>query len=71
MKCPHCGVGYRDFRTGLTYQEVYTMLWSSSEDSSNWRYKRRNTVLGLWHQIKVEMWEEHLHLCEKNNEVPF
>ena len=28
------------------------MFWTDSEDSNQWRYKRRHTILGKWHQIK-------------------
>lgn len=49
---------YRRFRTGLTFRDVRAMLWTSSPDPRDWRYKRRGTVLGLWHQIKQEMWRE-------------
>ena len=61
--CPECGIDYDDFRTGLTYQDVYDMLWRGSEDSSQWRYKRRGTILGKWYQIKKEMWENHTENC--------
>lgn len=49
---------YRAFRTGLTFAEVRRMLWSPSTDPRDWRYKRRGSVLGLWRQIKQEMWRE-------------
>ena len=58
-RCPGCGLLYRDFSTGLTYQEVFAMFWTISEDSDEWRYKRRHTVLGKWHQIKQDMWRQH------------
>lgn len=44
---------YAEFRTGLTYRDVYGMLWDR-------KYKRRRTVLGKWRQIKLEMWDEFL-----------
>jgi hypothetical protein len=56
-------------RTGLTYSCIYSMLWSSSDDSSQWRYKRRHTVLGLWHQIKASQWWEHIRECEEMEEA--
>jgi hypothetical protein len=34
------------------------MLWIADEDSSRWRYKRRGTVLGFWHSLKLAMWFE-------------
>lgn len=49
---------YDAFRTGLTFGQVRQMLWISDQDPRRWRYKRRGSVLGLWHQIKMEMWRE-------------
>ena len=49
--------GYDSFRTGLTFTDVRAMLLDESEDRADWRYKRRGTVLGLWHQLKMEMYE--------------
>jgi hypothetical protein len=59
-----CGLHYKDFRTGYKYRDIYEMLWSGSDDSKHWKYKRRNTVLGLWHMIKMQMWESHVKECE-------
>ncbi len=64
MQCERCGLYYDDMLTGLTYGEVFEMLWEPSHDPSRWRYKRRHTVLGKWHQIKLELWEYHLETCE-------
>lgn len=68
MLCPNCGISYGDFKTGYTYDEVYQMFWVSEYDSSKWKYKRRNTILGKWHQIKQEMWAHHLESCGEINE---
>jgi hypothetical protein len=59
-KCPHCGITYGEFRTGMSYADVFAMLWSLNEDSSTWMYKRRRTVLGKWHQIKMSWWKHHI-----------
>lgn len=40
---------YDRFRTGLTYLGVRRMIEAS-------RYRRRGTVLGVWNQLKREMW---------------
>jgi hypothetical protein len=61
--CPHCGLKYRDFRTGFTYRDVFGMLWSGSDDPSTWRYKRRGSVLGKWFEIKQKMWADHVDEC--------
>jgi hypothetical protein len=63
MCCPNCGVYYDDFRTGFTFTDIFQMFWKPEHDPSKWKYKRRNTVLGKWHQIKLEMWNEHLEHC--------
>lgn len=63
---------YKAFRTGLTFQDVYQMIWSYSDDSKDWpkgeasakmrkdgtkkTSGRRHTVLGKWREIKLEMW---------------
>lgn len=62
-KCPHgCGLTYGKLRTGLRYWDVFVMLMDYSEDSAEWTYKKRATVLGKWHEIKKSMWEYH---CEE------
>ncbi len=61
--CPHCGLKYERFKTGMTSREVSELLWSHNEDPETWKYRRRNTVLGKWREIKQEMWEEHLFWC--------
>ncbi len=49
-------VRYDDFKTGLTYQDVYAMLWVDSDDSSTWARKSRGAVLRLWGKLKADMW---------------
>lgn len=61
--CPVCGVRYAEFRTGLTYQEVFDRLKDFDEVTSKWSYKRRGTVLGKWHQYKKEAWSQHINEC--------
>ena len=68
IMCEHCGASYDDMRTGHTYQSIYEMLWSGNEDSSTWVYKRRHTILGKWHQIKLEMWDDHVEMCRRQAE---
>ena len=62
--CKFCGLVYDDMRTGLTYTCIYSMLWSNDDDTSTWVYKRRHTILGLWHSIKSRQWYDHLDNCE-------
>lgn len=63
-RCPQCGLVYRNLRTGVTYKQVRSWLWSHSHDTKAWRYKRRHGVLGRWHQYKLELWRQHLEGCE-------
>lgn len=62
--CPHCGLHYDTFRTGLSYGEVYMMLWTADPDPATWQYERRGTVLGYWRMLKHAMWDEHLAQCD-------
>lgn len=58
--CPHCGVKYGDFRTGFSFRDVYHMVFDR-------KYKRRRGVLGAWHQLKRELWNDHVdRACERD-----
>jgi len=48
MPLPYC-----DFRTGLTFRDVYWMVAAR-------RWKSRHTVLGKWHEVKLAMYHEYL-----------
>jgi hypothetical protein len=61
--CPHCKINYSEFRTGLQYEDVFDMLWVSSENPEEWVYKRKGSVLRLFHAIKLGMWKEHVEHC--------
>lgn len=50
--------GYDRMRTGFTYRDILSMLWSADPDPRTWRRRSRGVVLGFWHQIKREQWEE-------------
>jgi hypothetical protein len=63
--CPICGIVYETFKTGMNFGDVRMMLWTGDPNCDQWKYKRRHTVLGLWHQIKKSMWYEHVHQCEQ------
>jgi len=58
--------GYDQFRTGLTYSDVYEMLIVDTDDRSRWRYKTRGVVLGMWHELKLQMYQQLLdaHECD-------
>lgn len=62
-KCPTCGLTYDRFRTGETFASVRAELYTPSNDPADWKYKRRHTVLGRWHQLKQSMWQYHLDTC--------
>ena len=56
---PEEAKAYNQFKTGLTFAEIFWMLRSPSEDSKDWpKGISRHTVLGKWRQIKLIMWEE-------------
>lgn len=49
---------YDEFRTGLTFREVRSMMRVGGDDSSRWRQLRRHSVLGFWRELKLAMWHE-------------
>lgn len=61
--CPGCGMKYRDLKTGFTFADIVSMLWVDDPDPARWRSKRRNSILGFWHEIKLNLWREHCDLC--------
>jgi hypothetical protein len=63
LTCPHCGLHYDELKTGLTFGCVRSLLWSWSDDPTQWRYKTRRIVLGFWHQMKQDMWRAHVAEC--------
>jgi hypothetical protein len=50
--------GYDAFSTGLCYKDVWEMLRDDSEDRTKWRYKSRGVVLGKWHELKLQLYEQ-------------
>jgi hypothetical protein len=54
----HSLPGYDAFRTGLTYRDVWEMMRNDDDDSSTWRYKSRGVVLGMWHELKLQLYEQ-------------
>jgi hypothetical protein len=51
-------LSYDEFRTGLTYRQVYHLIWTR-------RWKRRRGVLGAWRQIKLDMYAEYCRRFEE------
>lgn len=43
---------YDRFRTGLSFVQVQRDM------RGTFKYRRRHTVLGFWHQLKKDMWFE-------------
>jgi hypothetical protein len=62
-ECPACGTRYGDFKTGMTYREVWLMFYDNSPDPADWKYKRPGTILGKWHAIKKDMFAQHIEEC--------
>lgn len=55
--------GQRLESSRLLFGEYKKKLWVASSDSSTWRYRRRNTVLGLMHEHKRMLWESATRSC--------
>jgi hypothetical protein len=54
---------YDALRTGVTFREVASWLWVGTADRTQWRQKTRHTVLGKWHEFKLECWNAHVNSC--------
>lgn len=58
-------ITYSQFRTGLTFADARAMLWMNTTDKTQWKHKRRGSVLGFMRALKQEMWTE---FCARNPE---
>lgn len=52
--------GYDKLRTGLSYEDVRLMLQGSQKHREKHKapHDRRHTVLGLWHELKLQLYEQ-------------
>lgn len=52
--------GFDKFRTGLAFEDVRQMLRLSEKhrDKHNSLHDRRHTVLGYWHELKLELYDQ-------------
>lgn len=64
-------IPYSEFRTGLTFAEVRSMLWVDSPDPKDWKYKRRGTVLGTWRAIKQQLYARYVEAWNNDTEERF
>lgn len=55
--------GYDKFRTGLTFEDVRQMLRQSEKHRArhNAPHDRRHTVLGYWHELKMQLYEQAIN----------
>lgn len=67
--CPGCGALYTAFRTGHTFASIRQEMHVGSLDASEWRRKRRGSVLGYWREVKVAAWRYHIDQCEASLSV--
>ncbi len=63
-------VPYEKYKTGLTYDDVYNKLWRDSDDPADWRYKGPSGVLGYWHELKQEMYDDYVRGFEEYSGSP-
>lgn len=58
---------YEDFKTGFTFKDIRLMLKQEADrkyKKGEYMFITRKTVLGRWHQIKKEMYNEYLEMTE-------
>jgi len=65
----HGLAGYDAFRTGLRFATVQQMLRVESDDPSCWRQKSRGCVLGLWHSLKMALYDQACDVLAKGPSV--
>lgn len=58
-----CGLTYDSFRTGLNFSTVQDMMYTGSEDPTDWRCRSRHAVLGYWRELKLQLWAHHQGYC--------
>jgi hypothetical protein len=58
-------MAYDDFRTGETFATVRQSMRVGTDDPTQWRNKRRRGVLGRWRELKVQLWDWHIHECKE------
>lgn len=63
-----CGASYHAMRTGLTFGKVRAMLHDVPDPNREgwWRQKGRRSVLGFWHELKMQQWESMHGSCERD-----
>lgn len=42
------------------------MMYSPDPDPKTWRNRRRNGVLGFWRELKLQLWDYHLGMCNED-----
>ena len=55
-------ISYEDFRTGLTFADVRELLKYEQDqayENGTYMFVSRSTVLGRWHQMKQQMYEQY------------
>ena len=70
MKCRGCGLRYDDFTTGMTFKEVRNLIiaigWCTKKNKI--KHGRRSGVLGYWHELKLQFWDQHVGMCETESD---
>lgn len=70
VTCPGCPVAcrYRDFKPfagGGGFAETRESLFVANDDPATWKHKRRSTILGIMHEVKLEAWNEWTNKCPR------
>lgn len=63
-------IPYDEFRTGLSFRQVYTELKAEQNTLYNqgiYMFITRHTVLGRWRQHKLSMYEHYQNELNKEN----
>ena len=68
ITCPTCGLSYDAFRTGASFAQTRRDIIAIGVDPKTGKRKhgRRNTVLGMMHAMKQQLWSLHVEDCERS-----
>ena len=73
LRCDGCArrCAYTDFKvfTPNCFREARQELWTNSDNPADWKYKRRSTVLGYMHGVKLKAWIHHIMTCPGADEA--
>lgn len=64
-------IPYEKFVTGYTYREISDMVYHQTPWHKAHHTRRGHAVLGLWREIKLEMYRRYENEMQQLEDIPF